>query len=162
MEPRDTCGANCLSANGNVIQSRLYCWFWSRNWQTFFSPLSFKGPYPQHMEIPWLGVELKLQLLAYTTATDPSCICDLHYSSWQHQILNPFSKARDQTLIFMDTSWVCHCWATMGTPGKTFWNERPGSKCFRPYSLLQLLNAATVTQKQVQITQKQVSPVMFQ
>ena len=42
------------------------------------------------MEVPRLGVELELQLPAYTTATpDPSCICDLHYSSWQHWILNP-------------------------------------------------------------------------
>ena len=43
------------------------------------------------MEIPRLGVKLKLQLPAYTTATatpDPSCICDLHHhSSQQCQIL---------------------------------------------------------------------------
>ena len=33
-----------------------------------------------HMEVPGLGVELELQLLAYTTATamlDLSCLCDL-------------------------------------------------------------------------------------
>ena len=43
------------------------------------------------MEVP------RLQLLAYTTATamqDLSCVCDLHHSSWQHQILNPLSKVR--------------------------------------------------------------------
>jgi len=28
------------------------------------------------------------------------------YSSRQHQILNPLSKARDQILLLMDTSWV--------------------------------------------------------
>ena len=41
---------------------------------------------------------LELKLLAYTTARampDPSCICDLHHSSWQHQIFNPLRKARD-------------------------------------------------------------------
>jgi len=35
---------------------------------------------------------------AYTTATampDSSCIYDLHCSSWQHQILNLLSRARD-------------------------------------------------------------------
>ena len=33
---------------------------------------------------------------AYATATpDPSCICDLHHSSEQHQIFNPLSEARD-------------------------------------------------------------------
>ena len=45
----------------------------------------------QHMEVPRLGVELELQLLAYATATatgDPSHACDLHHSSQQHQILN--------------------------------------------------------------------------
>ena len=31
----------------------------------------------------------------------------LHQSSWQHQILNPLSEARDQTFILMDTSQVC-------------------------------------------------------
>ena len=47
---------------------------------------------------------------------DLSCICDLHHSSQQHRILNPLSKARDQTYILMDTSQICFHWATMGTP----------------------------------------------
>ena len=37
----------------------------------------FLGPHLQHMEVPMLGVELELQLPAYTTATatpDRSCI----------------------------------------------------------------------------------------
>ena len=58
----------------------------------------FEGPHPWHMEVPRLLVELELQLVAYATATarrDWSCICDLHYSSWQRQILNPLSEARD-------------------------------------------------------------------
>ena len=51
------------------------------------------------MEVPRLGVESELQLLAYTTAMpDPSHICNLH------QILNPLRDARDQTQILMDTS----------------------------------------------------------
>ena len=43
----------------------------------------------QHMEVPRLGVELELQLLAYAAATatrDPSCVCDLHHSLWQLRI----------------------------------------------------------------------------
>ena len=66
----------------------------------------FLGPHLQHMEVPGLGVESELQLSAYTTAMatpDPSCICDLLHSSWQHWILNPLTKARDQTLILMNT-----------------------------------------------------------
>ena len=51
------------------------------------------------MEVPRLGAESKLLLLAYVTATatamsDPSHICDLR-SLWQPLILNPLSKARD-------------------------------------------------------------------
>ena len=56
------------------------------------------------MGVPRLGVELKLQLPAYATATamqDPSYICKLRYSWWQHQILNPLSEARDQTCNLM-------------------------------------------------------------
>ena len=33
---------------------------------------------------------------------DPSHICNLLYSSQQHQILNPLRKARNQTHILMD------------------------------------------------------------
>ena len=50
------------------------------------------------MEVPRLGVESELWLLAYAIATamwDLSSICDLHQSSQQCQTLNSFSKARD-------------------------------------------------------------------
>ena len=59
------------------------------------------------MEIPKLGVKPELQLPAYTTATampDPSHICNLGSSLWQHQILNPLSEARDQTCILTETT----------------------------------------------------------
>ena len=72
----------------------------------------FKGPYLWHMEVPRVGVESELQPPAYTTTIamqNPSCICDLHHSSQQRQILNPLSEARDQTRILMDTSWVPYC-----------------------------------------------------
>ena len=71
--------------------------------------LSFLRLHLWHMEVPRLGVELELQLLAYTTATatpDPSHIGNLHCSSQQCQILNPMSKARDLTCILVDTSQV--------------------------------------------------------
>ena len=50
------------------------------------------------MEIPRLGVESELKLLAYTTATampDLRPIFDLFHSSQQCLILNPLSEARD-------------------------------------------------------------------
>ena len=75
------------------------------------------------MKVSKLGVESELQLLAYATATampDLSHICDLHQSSWQCWILNPLSKARDQTWILMDTSRVHYRWAAMGAPVRKF------------------------------------------
>ena len=52
----------------------------------------------QHIEVPKLGVELELQLLADTTAIArpvPSHVCDLGHGSKQCWILNSPSKARD-------------------------------------------------------------------
>ena len=66
----------------------LVCFF------VFFS--FFLRLHLQHMEVP--GLELELQVPAYTTATatpDPSHVCDLHHSVRQHQIFNLQSKARD-------------------------------------------------------------------
>ena len=51
-------------------------------------------------------IKLELQLPAYATATatpDGTRIHDLYRSLQQHQILNPLSKAKDQTHILMDT-----------------------------------------------------------
>ena len=71
--------------------------------------VSFLGPHLWHMEIPRLGVESELQLLAYITAKamqDLSDVCNLCHSSWLHWIFNPPREARDQTCIIMDTSQV--------------------------------------------------------
>ena len=75
------------------------------------------------MEVPRLGVQPELQLLAYTTATttpDPSSVCDLHHSSRQRRILNLLSEASDRTRNLTVPSWIrFHC-TTMGTPGTFF------------------------------------------
>ena len=97
-----------------------------------------KGPHPWHMEVPRLGVKSELQLLAYAAATatwEPSHICDLHHSSWQHLILNPLSKASDRTHNLMVaswirthnlmvTSWIHFCCATMGTPCYHYFDKK--------------------------------------
>ena len=44
-----------------------------------------------------------------TATPDLSHVYDLHCSSWQGQILNPLSKARDGTRVLMDTGWVHYC-----------------------------------------------------
>ena len=73
------------------------------------------------MEVPGLGVESELQLLAYTTATatpDPSH--DLYHSSRQHWILNPLSEARYRTYNLMVPSRIRFCCSMMGTPAIFF------------------------------------------
>ena len=75
------------------------------------------------MEVPRLGVQMELQLLAYITATatwDLGCVCDLHQSSWQCWVLNPLSEARDQTLVLMDPSQVCLPLSREGNSRKFF------------------------------------------
>ena len=87
----------------------------------------FSGPHSWHMEVSQArGSNQSCSCWpTYTTATamwDPSWVCDLHHSSWQHWILNPLSEARDQTCILVDTSWVPYCWATVRT--SPFLDER--------------------------------------
>ena len=99
---------------------------------TFYLLIYFLGPHPRYMEVPRLGVESELWLLAYTAGTQstiivkrecrfhPSHICSLNHSSRQCWILNPLSDARDRTHNFTVTSWICFCGATMGTLGPYF------------------------------------------
>ena len=80
-----------------------------------------------HIEGPRWGVKSELQLPAYTTATvmwDPSRVCDLHYSSRQHQILNPRILNPAKPGIEPASSWilvefVTH-WAITGTRDSLF------------------------------------------
>ena len=62
----------------------------------FLSLLSIQGHTCdlQHVEVPSLGVESELQLPAYVCHSMPQQCC----------ILNPLSKARDQTHVLMDNS----------------------------------------------------------
>ena len=56
-----------------VYNQNIYFYFY------FVLSFIFLGLHLQHMEVPRLGVELELQLLAYTTPTampDPSHVCD--------------------------------------------------------------------------------------
>ena len=102
---------NSISTFGGVIFPwQILSWFLVNlpNFTGTSLPLRFiffsLGPHPQHMEVPRQGVKSKLWLPAYTTATimpEPSCICDLHHSSWQGRILNPLSEARDRTWVLM-------------------------------------------------------------
>jgi len=85
------------------------------------------------MEVPRLGLELELHLLTYATATatqNPSHVCNLHHRSWQHQILNPLSEARDQTHILMDTSQIQSlCQQPLSFALRSLWPQGPSSKC---------------------------------
>ena len=96
---------------------------------------------------PWLrkvsrlGVESELQLLVYTTAmamADPSCICDLHHSSWQHWMLSPWRKAKDWSCILMDSNQICYPWATTGTWRLSIWIASMRFKSFSPGRILSI------------------------
>ena len=92
----------------------------------FFS-FFFLGPHPQHMEVPRLRVKSELQLPTYTTATemqDPSRVCGLHHSSWQCWILNPQSKASDQTWILMDASQIRNLLSHNGNSRGVFYCDK--------------------------------------
>ena len=70
----------------------------------FYFILCFIGPFLWYMEVPKLGVESELQLLAYTTATatwDPSSICDPYHRSWQCRIPDPLRPGIEPT-----SSWI--------------------------------------------------------
>ena len=54
----------------------------------------------------WIGA-IAAGLHHTATATwDPSRVCDLHHSSWQRQILNSLSEARDQAHNLMVPSQI--------------------------------------------------------
>ena len=77
------------------------------------------GPQPQHMEVPRLGVQLELQLLACTIVTamwDPSHVCNLYPGSQQCQFLNPLREARDRIRVLRDPCWILFRCTTTGTP----------------------------------------------
>ena len=97
------------------------------------------------MEVPRLGVEQGLQLPAYARATatqDPSCVYDLHGSSWQCRILNPLSKAMVRTLNLMVPSWILFWCATTGTPVILFLLVRKETQDFMTYPLLVSFSSA--------------------
>ena len=79
----------------------------------------FLGLPLQHVEVPRLGVKSELQLPSYAIATATSglsCIYNLHQSSWQCQILNPLSGARDQT----KSSWILVRFVTAEQNGNSY------------------------------------------
>ena len=103
----------------NLLLSMLFFWCCCE-WNFFFV---FLGPHLRHMEVPRLGGESELQLLANVTATAKpylSHVCDLFHSSRQHWIFNPLSEARDWTCVLVHTSQIHFHWAMMGTPGIVF------------------------------------------
>ena len=84
-----------------VLSLSVWCYhIWSKAFSFVLFCLLFRShPRARHMEVQARG-QIRATMPAYTTATatqDPSCVCDLHHSSWQCQIFNPLSEARNQT-----------------------------------------------------------------
>ena len=99
------------------VYTYIYLYFFS-----FFFFFSFLVPPLRHMEVPRLGVELELQLLAYTIATamgDPGHICDIHHSPQRPNPLTHWVRPG----IEPTSSWILlhYCWAMMGTPENSYY-----------------------------------------
>ena len=112
----------CLKNHKSTTELYYFLFFFFKKISLFvylFIYSVFLGPHSWHMEVPRLGIQLELQLLACTTATaipDPSCVCDLRHSSRQCRTFSPLSKARDRTYNLMVPSGIRWRCATMGTP----------------------------------------------
>ena len=97
---------NLYNTRQNVLSAiyLIYLFIYS------FLSFVFLGLLPLHMEVPRLGVQLELYLLAYARAAATwglSHVCNLDHRSQQRQILNPLSEARDQTRNLIVTTRIC-------------------------------------------------------
>ena len=93
---------------------------WGRGEFSFLSLFTFRAAPVAYGSSQAKG-QIGAAAAGYTTATampDPSHFCNLHHSSWQCRILNPLSKAKDWTCIFMGASQI------------HFWLAANGSSCF--------------------------------
>ena len=99
----------CFWSRSGLIWARdCPCIFPPYDFLLFYSFFFIFRPHLRLLEVPRLEVKLEL-LLAYITATaiwNLSCICNPLHSLWQCWILNPLSKARNQTCILRDISQV--------------------------------------------------------
>ena len=82
---------------------------------SFFFFLSFFWATPTAYGSSWARGQIVNQSYSCQATPQPqpqqltlpaSCICDLHHSSQQSQILNPLNHARDRTCVLMDTNQV--------------------------------------------------------
>ena len=85
----------------------------------FLFVFCFIGTHLRHMEVPRLGVQSELQLLAYTRATetsDLSRVCDLRHISRPHRILNPLERGQGSNCNLMVPGGIHFRCASTGTP----------------------------------------------
>ena len=74
------------------------------------------------MEVPRLGVESELQLLAcshsHSNAGSKPYLQPILQLTATPDPFDPLSESRDRTHVLMDTSQACSHWATTGTPAQ--------------------------------------------
>ena len=120
--------SNCISRHESCKFQEKYANFYTAKTPLFILIIYFllfraeSGAYGGSQVRGWI-IAIAASLTTATAMQDPSLACDLHHSSWQHQILNPQSEARDQTCILMVTSRIrFHC-ITAGTPRHLFLDQ---------------------------------------
>ena len=90
---------------GNHKTTSLFSMPLSLFLEDFFFFNCFLGQHPWHMDIPRLGVDV---------------------SRSNARSLTQWARARDQTCIVMNTTWVHYCWGTAGTPGRLNFHSPEG------------------------------------
>ena len=79
----------------------------------------FLGPHPRHMEVPRLGVQSELQLMAYATATatpDPSHICTYTTAHSNAGFLTHWTRPAIKPESSQMLDGFVNLWDTTGTP----------------------------------------------
>ena len=85
------------------------------------------------MEVPRLGAELELQVLAYTTVTAMESELCLWPILQLTEMTDSLREARDQTHILMDTSQIRFHWATIvNALSSHFIDEETDTECAIP------------------------------
>ena len=93
---------SCISKSFWVF---IFLFFYNTNCVFFFSFWATPAANANFQAKGRIGAAAETYAEA-TAMPGSSHSCNLHHSSPKGQILNPLSKARDQTPVFMGTSWV--------------------------------------------------------
>ena len=110
---------NKLSIFCPLSHQRDWSWFLKQSFTLLYYHIFFLRAalvaYGSSQARGWIRAEAAVVHTTDIETRDPSCVWDLHHSSWQHCIFNPLIGAKDWTRVLTDISRVHYHWATTGT-----------------------------------------------